>query len=363
MASRWFASATRKPRGAGMRIAQVSPLFESVPPTLYGGTERVVSYLTEELVRLGHEVTLFAAGDSQTTATLVAGCPIALWRDPDVRETLPQHVRLVELVFQQASLFDVIHFHLDYLHFPLARRHRCPTVTTLHGSLRPHDVKALFDEYRDVPLVSISDNQRLPVPSAAWEATVYHGLPQTLFRPTERAGGYLAFLGRMSPEKGVNRAIEIARRTNLPLVIAGKIYPEERAYFDAVISPLVHASPDSVHVLGELGGTEKEKFLGNARALLFPIDWEEPFGLVMIEALACATPVIAWRRGSVPEVIDDGVTGFIVDSVDAAVQAVGRLDEIDRLGCRQVFETRFDAKRMAGDYVKVYERVVGRATA
>jgi glycosyltransferase involved in cell wall biosynthesis len=343
-----------------MRIAQVSTLFESVPPALYGGTERVVSYVTEELVRLGHEVTLFASGDSQTSATLVAGCPIALWRDPDVQETLPHHVRLVELVFQQASRFDIIHFHLDYLHLPLVRRHRCPTVTTMHGALRLHDVKALFDEYRDIPLVSISDNQRVPVPSAGWQATVYHGLPRTLFRPTERAGGYLAFLGRMSPEKGVNRAIEIARRVNLPLVIAGKIYPEERAYFDTVIAPLINASQDSVHLVGELGGTEKDKFLGNARALLFPIDWEEPFGLVMIEALACATPVIAWRRGSVPEVIDDGVTGFIVDSIDAAVQAVGRLDEIDRLGCRRVFETRFDAGRMAREYVKVYEQIVGR---
>lgn len=341
-----------------MRIAQVSPLFESVPPALYGGTERVVSYLTEELVGLGHEVTLFASGDSQTAATLVPGCPVALWRDPEVRETVPQHVRLVELVFQQASRFDVIHFHVDYIHFPLVRRHRCPTVTTLHGALPPHDVGALFDEFHDVPLVSISDNQRLPVPSAAWQATVYHGLPLTLFRPIERAGGYLAFLGRMSPEKGVNRAIEIARLANLPLVIAGKIHPEERGYFDAVIAPVINASPDSVHLVGELGGVEKEKFLGNARSLLFPIDWEEPFGLVMIEALACATPVIAWRRGSVPEVIDDGVTGFIVDSIDAAVQAVGRLDEIDRLGCRRVFETRFDANRMAREYVKVYEQVI-----
>jgi glycosyltransferase involved in cell wall biosynthesis len=343
-----------------MRIAQVSTLFESVPPALYGGTERVVSYLTEELVGLGHEVTLFASGDSQTTATLVAGCPIALWRDPDVRETLPHHVRLVELVFQQASRFDIIHFHLDYLHFPLVRRHRCPTVTTMHGALRPHDVKALFDEYRDIPLVSISDNQRIPMPSAGWQATVYHGLPRTLFQPTERAGGYLVFLGRTSLEKGVDRAIEIARQTNLPLMLAGKIYPEERGYFDAVIAPLLDASKDMVHFVGEIGGREKEALLGNARALLFPIDWDEPFGLVMIESLACATPVIAWRRGSVPEVIDDGVTGFIVDSIDAAVQAIGRLDRIDRRRCRDVFEARFDANRMAREYVKVYEQVIGQ---
>jgi glycosyltransferase involved in cell wall biosynthesis len=343
-----------------MRIAQVAPLFESVPPALYGGTERIVSYLTEELVRLGHEVTLFAAGDSQTTAALVAACPVALWRDPDVRETLPQHVRLVELVFQLAARFDIIHFHVDYLHFPLVRRHQVATVTTTHGLLHTHDVKALFEEYHDVPLVSISDDQRVPVPSAAWQATVRHGLPRTLLRPTDAAGGYLAFLGRMSPEKGVDRAIEIAMLANLPLTIAAKIYPEEQAYFDTTIAPLLAASQGLVHFVGEIGGHEKEELLGHARALLFPIGWAEPFGLVMIESLACGTPVIAWRRGSVPEVIDDGVTGFIVDSVDAAVRAVSQLDTIDRRVCRWMFETRFDANRMACEYVKVYEQVIGR---
>jgi glycosyltransferase involved in cell wall biosynthesis len=343
-----------------MRIAQVSPLFESVPPALYGGTERVVSYLTEELVRLGHDVTLFASGDSKTTAALVAGCPMALWRDPDVRETLPQHVRLVELVFAQAPGFDVIHFHLDYLHFPLVRRHRSVTVTTMHGLLHAHDVKSLFEEYRDVPLVSISDSQRVPVPSARWESTVYHGLPRTLLRPGDGRGGYLAFLGRMSPEKGVDHAIEIARRTGMPLTIAARIYPEERPYFDTTIAPLLAASPDLVRFVGEIGGHDKEAFLGDARALLFPIEWAEPFGLVMIESLACGTPVIAWRRGSVPEIIDEGVTGFIVDSVDAAVQAVGRLDQIDRRVCRRTFDSRFDAERMARDYVRVYEQAIER---
>jgi glycosyltransferase involved in cell wall biosynthesis len=343
-----------------MRIAQVSPLFESVPPALYGGTERVVSYLTEELVRLGHDVTLFAAGDSRTTASLVAGCPIALWRDPDVRETLPQHVRLVELAFRQASRFDIIHFHLDYLHFPLVRRHNCATVTTLHGLLHAHDVQALFEEYGDVPLVSISDSQRAPVPAAGWQATVYHGLPRTLLRPRDVPGGYLAFLGRMSPEKGVDHAIEIARRSGLPLIVAARIYPEERAYFDTTITPLLEASQGRVRFVGEIGGVEKEELLGNARAMLFPIEWAEPFGLVMIESLACATPVIAWRRGSVPEIIDDGVTGFIVDSVEGAVDAVGRLDQIDRHACRTAFETRFDANRMAREYVKVYEQVIER---
>jgi glycosyltransferase involved in cell wall biosynthesis len=343
-----------------MRIAQVSPLFESVPPALYGGTERVVSYLTEALVRQGHEVTLFASGDSRTAATLVPACPVALWRDPEVRETLPQHVRLIELVFQQASRFDVLHFHTDYLHFPLVRRHSTATVTTLHGLVHPHDVRALLDEYQDVPLVSISDSQRAPVPSAGWQGTVYHGLPRTLFQPGDAAGDYLAFLGRMSPEKGVDHAIEIARLAGVPLTIAAKIYPEERAYFDATIAPLLDASKGLVRFIGEIGGRDKEAFLGHARALLFPIEWAEPFGLVMIESLACGTPVIAWRKGSVPEIIDDGVTGFIVESVEEAVRAVRSLDAIDRATCRRAFEMRFDADRMAGEYTKVYEQVIER---
>ncbi len=299
-----------------MRIAQVAPLYESVPPTLYGGTERIVSFLTEELVRLGHEITLFASGDSHTSAKLVPVCPRALWRDPDCRETLPHHVRLMELVFEDVSRFDIIHFHCDYLHFPMVRRHPCASVTTLHGRLHVPDLGPLFTEYADVPLVSISDNQRQPIPDACWQATVHHGLPAELHRFREGHGGYLAFLGRMSPEKRVDRAIEIARQSGMELKIAARIYPEERAYFEHTIAPLLHESRKFVEFIGEVGGGAKDDFLGNARALLFPIDWAEPFGLVMIEAMACGTPVIGWRNGSVPEVITDGVTGFVVDSID-----------------------------------------------
>ncbi len=227
----------------------------------------------------------------------------------------------------------------------------------MHGSIHAHDLAALLHEYRDVPLVSISNDQRRPVPDAAWQATVYHGLPRTLFAYRERSAGYLAFLGRMSPEKGVVRAIEIARRCGVPLKIAAKIYPEEQLYFDRTIAPLLETSRPLVDYLGEIGGREKEELLAGARALLFPIDWPEPFGLVMIESMACGTPVIGWRRGSVPEVLEDGVTGFIVDTVDEAVRAVGRIDEIDRGRCRRVFEERFDAGRMARDYLDVYTGV------
>jgi glycosyltransferase involved in cell wall biosynthesis len=341
-----------------MRIAQVAPLYESVPPKLYGGTERVVSYLTEELVRLGHEVTLFASGDSQTTAKLVAGCPRALWRDGNCRETLPHHVRLLELVFRDVTRFDVIHFHCDYLHFPLLRRLPWPSVTTLHGRLHVPDLGALFSEYCDVPLVSICHDQRRPIPDANWQATVYHGLPRNLHSFRERPGEYLAFLGRISPEKRVDRAIEIARRAGMRLKIAAKIYPEERAYFHETVEPLLRESKPLVEFLGEVGGREKDVFLGNARALLFPIDWPEPFGLVMIEAMACGTPVIGWRNGSVPEVITDGVTGYVVNSIEEAVRAIERSGDLSRRACRQTFEDRFDAARMARDYVEVYRRLV-----
>jgi glycosyltransferase involved in cell wall biosynthesis len=341
-----------------MRIAQVAPLNERVPPPLYGGTERVVSFLTEELVRLGHEVTLFASGDSETTARLVAACPRALWRDPDVRETLPHHVRLMELVFSDVSRFDVIHFHTDYLHFPLVRRHRCASVTTLHGLVHPHDLRVLFEEYHDIPLVSISDDQRRPIPGANWQGTVYHGMPRDASTFRGERGTYLAYLGRMSPEKRVDRAIEIARRSGVPLKIAAKIYPEERHYFDETLAPLIKASGPLVEFVGEIGGSERDDLLGRAAALLFPIEWSEPFGLVMIEALACGTPVIGWRRGSVPEVLDHGVTGFVVDSIGEAVRAVGQIDRLSRATCRQVFERRFDAGRMAADYLDVYRRVV-----
>jgi glycosyltransferase involved in cell wall biosynthesis len=341
-----------------MRIAQVAPLYESVPPKLYGGTERIVSYLTEELVRLGHEVTLFASGDSETRAKLVAACPQALWRDGDCKETLPHHVRLMELVFQDVSRFDVIHFHCDYLHFPLLRRHPCPSVTTLHGRLHTPDLQSLFEEYVEVPLVSISNDQRRPIPWANWQATVYHGLPRGLHPFRKRPGDYLVFLGRISPEKRLDRAIAIACQAGKRLKVAAKIYPEDRDYFKQTIEPLLHKSRSWVEFIGEVGGQEKDDLLGNALALLFPIDWPEPFGLVMIEALACGTPVIAWRNGSVPEVIEDGATGFVVDSVEEAAQAVGRVASLSRHTCRRVFEERFDAARMAQDYVEVYRRLV-----
>jgi glycosyltransferase involved in cell wall biosynthesis len=341
-----------------MRVAQVAPLYESVPPSLYGGTERVVSYLTEELVRLGHEVTLFASGDSQTQAKLVAACPHALWRDSDCRETLPHHIRLMELVSRMSPASTLSTSTVTILHFPLLRRCPCPSVTTLHGRLHAPDLKALFAEYSEAPLVSISYDQCRPIPGANWQGTVYHGLPRNLHTFRERPGEYLAFLGRISPEKRLDRAVEIARRTGKKLKVAAKIYPEERDYYKLTIEPLLRESRSFVEFVGEVGGREKDDFLGNAFAMLFPIDWPEPFGLVMIEALACGTPVIAWRNGSVPEVIEDDVTGFVVDSVEEAVEAVNRVPWLERPVCRKMFEERFDATRMARDYVEVYRRLV-----
>jgi glycosyltransferase involved in cell wall biosynthesis len=341
-----------------LRIAQVAPLYESVPPQLYGGTERVVSWLTEELVGLGHDVTLFASGDSRTSSHLVPVCPMALWRDPDVRETLPQHVRMLELVLRDLSRFDVIHFHCDYIHFPLVRGLPSANVTTLHGQIHLHDVEALFKEYDELPLVSISNAQRRPLPSANWQATVYHGLPRNLHTFQPEAGKYLAFLGRISPEKRLDRAIEIARRAGVPLKVAAKIYAEDRAYFHSTIAPLLNETRSFVEFIGEVGGERKNEFLRGASALLFPIDWPEPFGLVMIEALACGTPVIAWRNGSVPEIIEHGVTGFVVDSVSEATACVARISEIRRAHCRRAFEERFDSRRMALDYVTVYRRLI-----
>ncbi len=341
-----------------MRIAQVAPLFESVPPRLYGGTERVVSYLTEELVRQGHDVTLFASGDSVTSATLVPGCERALWRDPECRETLPHHVRLVELVFREARHFDIIHFHCDYVHFPLLRYHRTPTVTTLHGMVRRHDLKPLFQANPEVPLISISDDQRGPIPWANWQATVYHGLPTGLHTFRDDPGDYLLFIGRISPEKRLDRAIDIARRSGRKLKVAAKIYDEDRGYYQSAIQPLLRASQSFVEFVGEVGGKDKDELIGNACALLFPIDWPEPFGLVMIEALSCGTPVIAWRNGSVPEIIDEGRTGFIVDNIDDAVRAVGNADRLSRAACRASFADRFDAACMASNYEKVYQRLL-----
>jgi glycosyltransferase involved in cell wall biosynthesis len=346
-----------------MRIAQVAPLFESVPPKLYGGTERVVSYLTEELVGQAHEVTLFASGDSATSARLVAGCPGALWRHPACQDALPHHVRPVEQVVRAADQFDVIHWHLDYVHFPSVGRVACPTVTTLHGQFYPPDEEAFFEVFSKVPLVSISYSQRRPMPRANWQATVYHGMPLETQTFYEGPGSYLAFLGRVSPEKGLDKAVAIARLAGLPLRVAAKIYPEERAYHEREIEPLLRASP-WVEFVGEVGGDSKDAFLGGARALLFPIDWAEPFGLVMIESMATGTPVVAFRRGSVPEVITEGVTGYVVDDVQRAVEAVAKTSLIDRRKCRAAFSDRFCVTRMTNDYLDLYHRLLeGEACA
>lgn len=339
-----------------MRIAQVAPLHESVPPRLYGGTERVVAYLTDELVRQGHEVTLFASGDSETLAELRPLCERALRLEgKKVIDPLAHHVRMLEMVAQEASEFDILHYHVEYIHFPVARRLRVPNVTTLHGRLDIPDIHPIYREFEEMPLVSISDAQQRPMPWANWIATVHHGLPEGLHVPQEKRGDYLAFLGRICPEKGVDRAIEIARRAGMPLKIAAKIDAVDRAYFESEIRKLL-ADP-LVEYVGEIGEREKSDFLGHAYALLFPIDWPEPFGLAMIEAMACGTPVIAFRRGSVPELIDDGVTGYVVDDISEALNAVERVEALDRRICRQVFERRFSAARMCADYVTAYRRI------
>jgi glycosyltransferase involved in cell wall biosynthesis len=342
-----------------VRIAQVSPLFESVPPKLYGGTERVVSFLTEELVSLGHDVTLFASADSQTSARLVPCVPRALRLDRNAVDHLAHHVRMVEEVVERAAEFDVIHFHIEYLHFPMARLLQCAHVTTVHGRLDTPDLGPLYRTFSSVPLVSISDAQRAPLPFAGWQATVYHGLPADLFSFHPQRGGYLAFLGRVSPEKGLDRAIEIATRVRMPLKIAAKIDAKDRAYFEAEIVPRLR-NP-LVEFIGEINEEQKGPFLGGAAALLFPVDWPEPFGLVMIEAMACGTPVVAFRRGSVPEVMRDGVSGFVIDGMEDAVEATRRAVGLSRANCRAYFEERFLAERMARDYLALYAELVGAA--
>lgn len=339
-----------------MRIAQVSPLYERVPPRQYGGTERVVSYLTEELVRQGHEVTLFASGDSLTSAELVPICPRALWWDDSVEDYLAYHVLQLEKVFSRINTFDIVHFHTDYPHFPLSKLFKEPHVTTLHGSLALPDLPALYRQFADMPVVSISDAQREPLPWINWRGTVYHGLPLDHYELHPKPGEYLAFLGRISREKRVDRAIEIAIRLGWPLRIAAKVSDADREYYETEIRHLL-ANP-LIEYIGEIEESEKNDFLGNARALLFPIDWPEPFGLAMIEALACGTPVVAFSRGSIPEIIDQGVTGFVVDSVDEAVQAVEEISSLSRERCRQTFEERFSARRMAQDYVAIYQTLV-----
>jgi glycosyltransferase involved in cell wall biosynthesis len=342
-----------------MKIAQVSPLYESVPPKQYGGTERVVSYLTEELVKQGHDVTLFASGDSVTNAELVACCSRSLRGDPECADPLIYHYLMLEEVFGRASQFDLIHFHIDYLHFPLSRRMGVPQLSTLHGRLDLPGLASLYREFRDMPLVSISDSQRRPIPWAGWMGRVYHGLPEDLLSLHETPGDYLAFLGRVSQEKRLDRAIEIAKRVGMPLKIAAKVDTSDQDYFNDVIKPLLDHS--LVEFIGEVGGKEKEEFLGNAYAMLFPVDWPEPFGLVMIEAMACGTPVIAWPNGSVPEVMEDGVTGFIVEDIAEAARAVENVASLDRRRCRRVFEKRFTAACMAQEYMRIYELLLESA--
>ncbi len=338
-----------------MRIAQVAPLYESVPPVGYGGTERVVSWLTEELVRLGHDVTLFASGDSRTTAKLIAGSSASLRSMPDLKDSLAHHTVLLEKVRKHRGEFDVIHFHTDYLQFPLCREWTVRNVTTLHGRLDLPDLVPLYREFRDVPVVSISNSQRDPLPGANWVGNVYHGLPPNLLRFHSGAGKYLAFIGRMSPEKRPDRAIAIAKAAGMRLKIAAKVDLADRAYFDGVIKPLL--SQPNIEFLGEIGDHQKAEFLGNAVACLAPIDWPEPFGLNMIESMACGTPVIAFSHGSVPEIIDDGVNGVIVESVEEAIAAVEKVKGMSRAACRNAFEERFTARRMAKDYLNIYQQL------
>jgi glycosyltransferase involved in cell wall biosynthesis len=341
-----------------MRIAQVAPLIESVPPKHYGGTERIVSYLTEELVRAGHDVTLFGSGDSVTSARLIAPTRRSLRKNERCKDPMAQEVILIDHVVEHASEFDVIHFHTGYLHFAVSRYLPVPHVTTLHGRLDMHDLVCVFDRFRDVPVISISNAQREAIPWANWQATIYHGLPNDLFRFYPRRGDYLAFLGRISPEKGADRAIEIAKRVDMPLKIAAKVDRADRRYFERVVEPLLN--DPHVEWVGEISDQQKNEFLGNACALLFPIDWPEPFGLVMIEAMACGTPVIAYKSGSVPEVMEDGITGFVVRELDEAAQAIGRVADLSRERCREVFEKRFTASRMADDYMEMYDQMVRR---
>ena len=341
-----------------MRIAQVSPLYESVPPRGYGGTERVVSYLTEELVAQGHEVTLFASADSVTRARLVPCAPRALRLDSGCTDPLAHHLVMLERVFEHASTFDVIHAHVDHIAYPFARRCDVPVLTTLHGRLDLESLSPLYTEYGEQWVASISDDQRTPLPHARWAGTVHHGLPRDLYRFQPRAGDYLAFIGRISPEKRVDRAIEIARRSGRRLRIAAKIDSADEAYYREHIRPLMEHP--LVEYLGELDDARKNDFIGGAAAVLFPIDWPEPFGLIMIEALACGTTVIAWPHGSVREVLRDGVDGFICHDVGAAVRAVHTLERLERAGCRKSFEERFSVERMAEGYLALYADLIER---
>lgn len=339
-----------------MKIAQVAPLFESVPPRTYGGTERVVHYLTEELILQGHEVVLYASGDSRTEAALRAVVPQALRLSGQDAEPLPWQVLQLSAVARDAADFDIIHFHIDFLHFPLWRHMSTPQVSTMHGRLDLPALAQVFSEFQDMPMISISEHQRTPLPMARWIGTVHNGLPERLYDFRPQPGSYLAFLGRMSREKGPETAIAIARRTGIPLRMAAKIDDGDREYFESRVRPLL--DPPAIEYLGEIDEAGKNELLGGALALLFPVDWPEPFGLAMVEAMACGTPVIAYRRGSVPEIMADGTTGYIVDDVDEAVAAVRRIEAIDRAACRHHFEAHFSARRMACGYLETYRRQI-----
>jgi glycosyltransferase involved in cell wall biosynthesis len=339
-----------------MRIAQIAPLYESVPPKLYGGTERVVSYLTEELVRLGHEVTLFASGDSVTKARLESGCRKALRLTSDCRDPLAHHTILLDKVLGRAGDFDILHFHTDYTHFPATRSLQLPTVTTLHGRLDLPELFPLYQQFARQPLVSISQAQRSPLGRVNWVGNVYHGLPTNLYQAQTAKGNYLAFLGRISPEKRPDRAIRVAVKAGMTLKIAAKVDAVDREYFETSIKPLLNQP--GIEFLGEINESQKGSFLGNAFAYLFPIDWPEPFGLTMIEAMACGTPTIGFRCGSVPELVEEGVTGFIVKSEEEAVKALERVSSLNRAKCRATFERRFTVNRMAKDYLSIYRSLV-----
>ena len=339
-----------------MKILQIAPLYESVPPKYYGGTERIVSYLTEEFVKAGHEVVLFASGDSVSEARLHAQVHRGLRFHKGCTDHIVHHILMLEKIWQTAHDFDIIHSHIDYLCFSLFRRIRTPSLTTLHGRLDLTDLVSLYKEFKDVPLISISNSQRTPLPEVNWQGTVYNGIPKDLYSFQEKQGNYLAFLGRISPEKRVDTAIEISKRVGIPLKIAAKVDKVDQDYFKSVVKPLMD-SPQ-IEYLGEIGDAEKNDFLGNAYALLFPIDWPEPFGLVMIEAMACGTPVIAKAYGSVPEVLKHGENGFIISNVEEAVLAIQKISSISRQRCRESFEKRFTAEHMARGYMKIYKKMM-----